>query len=144
MPTDARLIRVHAHWDDWRNADIRLADLRDVHWLQPARAPHALVHGYISCSSIVSGEIPHDCDRRSAPHQLLVCVLKRHTVPPVYAELARRAHEHHTLPVDQPAEPGENPFARPAGLESGAVSVGRVQSNRLPTTAERGAGRLHA
>jgi hypothetical protein len=139
------LIRVHAQWDEWRNADVRLADLRDVQWLQPARAPHALVHGYISCSSIVTGDIPHHCDRPSAPHQLLVCVLKRHTIPHIYAELARRAHERQTLPVDQHPQHGENAFdPRSGGLQAGAVVVRRLQSTGLLTAAERGSGPLHA
>lgn len=145
MATDATLIRVHAQWDDWRNADVRVSDLRDVHWLQPARAPHALVHGYISCSSIVAGEIPHECDRRSAPHQLLVCVLKRHTIPHIYAELARRAHERQPPPLDQHPQPGEDELnPRSAGLQAGAVVVRRLQSTGLLTPTERGSGRPHA
>jgi hypothetical protein len=90
---DERLIRVQSEWDGWRNAEVCLGDLLDVHWFQPTRAPQALVHGYIFCSNIATGNIPHDCDRRSAPHRLLVCILKRHTIPAVYAELARRADD---------------------------------------------------
>lgn len=94
MPAhDDMLIRVQSEWDGWRNAEVRLGDLHDVHWFQPTRAPRALVHGYISCSSFATGDIPHDCDRRSAPHRLLVCILKRHTIPAVYAELAQRADD---------------------------------------------------
>jgi hypothetical protein len=103
---DEMLIPVQSAWDDWRNAEVRFNDLRDVHWLQPTGAPHALVHGYISCSNIVTGDIPHDCDRRSAPHRLLVCILKRHTIPTVYEELARRADESQTVRPDRRAVPG--------------------------------------
>jgi len=107
MPAhDEMLIRVHSAWDGWRNAEVRLGDLRDVHWFQPPRAPHALVHGSISCSSITTGDIPHDCDRRSAPHRLLVCILKKHTIPTVYAELARRADERQTWRPDRSAVSG--------------------------------------
>ena len=107
MPVhDEILIRVQSEWDGWRNAEVRFGDLRDVHWLQPTRAPNALVHGYISCSNIVTGDIPHDCDRRSAPHRLLVCILKRHTIPVVYAELARRADDQRTLRPDRRAVSG--------------------------------------
>jgi hypothetical protein len=98
--SDDMLIRVQSDWNGWRSADVRLGDLRDVHWFQPPRAPRALVHGYMSCSNIAAGNIPHDCDQRSAPHRLRVCILKRHTIPPVYAELARRADEHRTWPLD--------------------------------------------
>lgn len=107
MPAhDDMLIRVQSDWDGWRNAEVRLGDLHDVHWFQPTRAPRALVHGYISCSKIVTGEISHDCDRESAPHQLQVCILKRHTIPTVYAELARRADDQQTLRPEQRAMSG--------------------------------------
>lgn len=98
-PYDDLLIRVHPEWNGWRNAEVRLGDLREVHWFQPDRAPQAIVHGYISCSNVET-EVPHDCDRRSAPHRLLVCVLKKHAIPTVYAELARRADEQRTWPSD--------------------------------------------
>jgi hypothetical protein len=90
---DDMLIRVQSRWNDWCDAQIRLADLHDVHWLQQPRAPRPLVHGYISCSQIVAGDLPHGCDLSPAPHRLHVCVLKGHTIPAVYAELARRADE---------------------------------------------------
>jgi|SRR6187200_1676574 len=88
---DDLLVRVHREWDGWRSAEVRLSDLRDIHWLQPAHAPHQLVHGFVPCTGIVTGELTHSCDPASAPHSLLVCVLKRHAMPSVYAELARRA-----------------------------------------------------
>jgi hypothetical protein len=95
---DGMLIRVQSEWNGWRTAEVRLQDLQIVHWFQPSQAPHSLLHGYISCTNLVSGDIPHDCDRASAPHRLLVCILKRHAIPSVYAELARRADDQRTLP----------------------------------------------
>jgi hypothetical protein len=97
------LIRVQSAWNGWRSADIRLRDLRDVHWFQPNQAPRELVHGYVSCSAIAAGEIPHECVQQSVPHRLLVCILKRHTIPTVYAELARRADQQRTRPSDSAA-----------------------------------------
>jgi hypothetical protein len=88
---DETLIRVQRDWDGWRTGEVRLGDLKNVHWLQPSRAPRPLVHGYISCTSIVTGDIPHDCALSEGPHRLLVCALKNHLVPSAYAELARRA-----------------------------------------------------
>ena len=85
---DDFLICVNADWKGWRSAYVRLADLQDLHWRQPIGAPHAMVHGYVSCTDIVTGELPHDCE--TFPHRVLVCVLKSHTVPAVYAELVRR------------------------------------------------------
>lgn len=91
---DEVVICVQSEWNGWRTAEVRLRDLHSVHWLQPRHAPQPLVHGYISCTNIVTGDVPHDCDRTSAPHRLLVCVLKRHTIPTAHAELARRADVH--------------------------------------------------
>jgi hypothetical protein len=90
---DENLIRVQRDWDGWRTAEVRLGDLQNVHWFQPGRAPRLLVHGYISCADIVTGDLPHDCSLTEAPHRLFVCVLKSHTVPLAYGELARRADE---------------------------------------------------
>jgi hypothetical protein len=85
------LIRVYGSWNGWQNAEVRLEDIRRVHWFQPDHAPHHLLYGFVSCTDLVNGHIPHECDNSSAPHDLLVCILKRHVVPSVYAELARRA-----------------------------------------------------
>jgi hypothetical protein len=68
-----------------------LRDLVDIHWRQPIRAPRPLVHGYIRCTDIIAGEIPHVCEQTGTPHRLLVCVIKRHSAPSVFEELARRA-----------------------------------------------------
>ena len=89
---DDMLIRVQAHWNDWSDAAIRVSDLHDLHWHRPTGAPHAILHGYISCSRILMGDIPHWCDPQSAPHRLHVCVLKEHTLSLVYSELIRRAN----------------------------------------------------
>jgi hypothetical protein len=91
------LVRVHREWDGWRSAEVRIGDLEDVHWFQPSGAPHTLVHAFVPCRAATNGDIPHECDRSSAPHRLLVCVLKRHTVPTVYAGLARMANDREAL-----------------------------------------------
>jgi hypothetical protein len=106
---DELLVRVHREWDSWRSAEVRLCDLRGVHWLQPGHAPHPIVHGFVSCTSIVGGELPHDCEHSSAPHTVRVCVLKRHAIPAVYAELVRQAEESrgccgHAAPVTSEAK----------------------------------------
>ena len=88
---DAPILRVFHDWNGFRVADVRLGDFQDVHWFQPSGAPRLMLHGYISCASIVRGAIPHACTSADAPHRLLVCVLKRHTLPSVYLELAQRA-----------------------------------------------------
>ena len=85
------MVPVRRDWNGWRTAEVRVSDLQNVHWFQPRGAPNPLVHGYVSCGNIVKGDIPHDCNPADAPHQLLVCVLKSHTVAAAYVELARRA-----------------------------------------------------
>jgi hypothetical protein len=87
------LICVQGAWNGWKTAEIRLSDLEHVHWLQPERAPRQMVHGYISCGNLLSGDIPHECDGASGPHRLLVCVIKHHNTATAYAEVSRRANQ---------------------------------------------------
>jgi len=97
---DDLLLNVHAAWNGCRHASVRFGDLQDVHWRRPVGAPQVLLHGYVSCSTLLSGAIPHPCDAVTAPHRLLVCVLKRHTLGATYEALARRADEHALRGVD--------------------------------------------
>jgi hypothetical protein len=112
--SDEPVIRVQSAWNGWRTAEVRIDDLQDVHWFQPTYAPHTLLHGYIACSDIVTGDLQHDCDPRSAPHRLLVCVLKTHAIASVYAELAGRAGDQRSGQWVDPAR---------AGLRRGATRV---------------------
>ena len=91
MESDSVLVRVHVTWDGWRSAEVRIDSLQQVHWRQPVRAPHELLHAFVSCADLVSGDVAHICDAASAPHQLLVCLLKKHVLPTAYVELTRRA-----------------------------------------------------
>ncbi|MBS1818421.1 MAG: hypothetical protein JSU08_10855 [Acidobacteria bacterium] len=84
------LVVVQREWNGWRKALVPLYALEDVHWHQPAGAPRPLVHGYVSSESLLSGDVPHDWAEGGEP-RLLVCVLRRHTVPSLFDELARRA-----------------------------------------------------
>jgi hypothetical protein len=87
------VICVQSEWDGWKTAEVRLRDLTDIHWSQPSGAPRPLAHGYVLCTDIIDGEVAHRCDRAAVPHRLRVCVLKSHSAPSVYAEIARRANE---------------------------------------------------
>jgi hypothetical protein len=116
-PYDDISICLHADWNHCQVASTRFAALHDVHWHQPPGAPHAMVHGYVACADIVAGDIPHDCDPMTAPHRLRVCVLKRHTIPKVYAELARLADTQKAFPFGH----------RPAGVRD----VTRATARRL-------------
>src|SRR4029078_10106040 len=88
------LIPVYASWKSWQTAEVRIGHIRTPHWSQPDGAPHRLLHAFVSCADIVSGCIPHDCETGSAPHQLLVCLIKRHVPSGTYAELVRCAESH--------------------------------------------------
>jgi hypothetical protein len=92
---DELIVRVHREWDGWRSAQVRFGDLHEVHWFQPAGAPHSLIHAFVSCADLLMGDLAHDCDSRSAPHRLLVCILKRHTTADTYAMLTRCADDEH-------------------------------------------------
>ena len=82
---------VHRQWNGWQTARVRLTDLEDVHWRQPAGAPRPLIHGYIACSRLAPGALAHACVSKTGPHRLLVCVLKSHTVVAVFQHLTRLA-----------------------------------------------------
>jgi hypothetical protein len=82
---------VQREWNGWRTATVKLTDLGRIQWLRPGGAPRPLIHAYVSCSKLQSGDLEHDCDPMSAPHDVLVCVLKSRTIPQVFEELVRRA-----------------------------------------------------
>jgi len=88
---DNTVITVRTEWKGWRQAEVRLIDVEDLHWSRPDQAPHPLLHGYVLCTRLVAGAIPHHCGRTAAPHRLLICVLKHDCVPTAFAELSRRA-----------------------------------------------------
>jgi hypothetical protein len=85
-------VTVVAQWNGWHTAQVRLADVQEVHWFRPAGAPRSLLHAYVRCTDITDGGIPHNCAQTRGPHRLLVCILKRHTLPTVYIDLAARAN----------------------------------------------------
>jgi hypothetical protein len=90
LDTAVPLVVVQQDWSGWRKAWAPVSSLEGVHWRQPAGAPKPLVHGYLPCSALVSGSLPHDCT--GTPHHLLVCVLRQHTAPCVFESLVQRAN----------------------------------------------------
>jgi hypothetical protein len=85
------LVVVQRAWSDWRTAVVHVAELEEIHWFQPAGAARPLLHAYIWCDKIVSGNLSHDCLNSTSPHRLLICLLKSRTAPCVYEALAERA-----------------------------------------------------
>lgn len=94
---DNAFVVVHSEWNGWRNAMVRLVHLEEIRWIQPTGAPRPLIHAHVNCTDVRSGDLQHECETTSAPHRLLVCVLKSHSAPSVFAELARRASSHAAL-----------------------------------------------
>jgi len=81
---------VQRDWNGWHTATVRLDDLEQVHWQRPSGAPRPLIHAYVECARLRPGAVPHDCVE-DTPHRVLGCVLRQHTAPAVFEELARRA-----------------------------------------------------
>ena len=90
--TDDTLIPVQREWNGWRLAEVRFKDLQDVHWFQPPGAPRALLHGYVSPATVVSGDLVEQ-RQQEATDRLLVCVIKCHMAAPIYTALAARADQ---------------------------------------------------
>lgn len=107
LPLPVEVVRAESHlggfvavqrdWNGWRTATVPVGALEDIHWHQPHGAPRALIHAYVSCRNVRPVDLEHECDRTSAPHRILVCVLKCHTPAKVFAELADRASAAHAL-----------------------------------------------
>lgn len=85
------LVTVHREWDGTQKALVRLIDLQDIHRFRPAGAPEPLIHAHVLCTRIMEGDIPHDCQRDSVPHRLLLCILRSQSADEAYAEVQRRA-----------------------------------------------------
>src|SRR5689334_21227519 len=83
-------ISLKADCNDWHSATARVDALRDVRWYRPAGKPQRLLHARISCADIVTGSLPHDCGSSTAPHDIELCVLRRHNLPAAYAALTDR------------------------------------------------------
>jgi hypothetical protein len=95
----AAQVVIQRDWRSWRTATVQMMDVEGVHWLQPKGAPRPLLHAYVCCTAIRSGDVPHDCQATPAPHRLLVCVLRRHVQADVFATLARSATPAESVPV---------------------------------------------
>jgi hypothetical protein len=59
-----------------------LRDIEGLHWTDVsggvnARAPRALIHGYVWCNGMIDGELAHSCQHGEGPHRVLVCVVKK-------------------------------------------------------------------
>ena len=83
------MVVVRREWNGWRTAMVHLSDLEDVYWAQPHGAPRPLIHAHVRDDKIGEGGPARGPEASSS--RVIVCVLKRHTMPCVFQELTRRA-----------------------------------------------------
>ena len=95
------MIPIQHRWDGEHAGEVRLVDLRDVHWLQPDGAPQPLIHAFVLCTNIFANQIQHECEHASAPHRLRVCILRTSVPASAYDALARQADERRRRPHDR-------------------------------------------
>ena len=92
------LVTVRRHWNDWRQADYRLAAVHRSHWDTVSggvgkKSPHRMLYAYVECDAMEAGELAHTCEHGPPPHLIKVCVVKKDNNAAVYQELMRRAGE---------------------------------------------------
>ena len=86
---------IRRQWNDWRQAEVHLEDLRHIHW-DPisggfvATAPQPFIHARVSCTD-VEGDIAHSCLHGPPPHEIKVCVVKKDNSPEIYRSLLELA-----------------------------------------------------
>jgi len=86
---DKALVMVRPDRDPSRSFLVRVADLQDVHWVEPPRGPRRLLHAYLRPSGNASPGSRYE--------RVKVCVVEWHTPRFAFAELSRRATP---LPLD--------------------------------------------
>ncbi len=96
-PTPEELVNIRRQWNDSRRtATIALGSLGGVHWSLVsggvrALAPQPFLHGYISCDSVLEGELAHSCRHGRGPHSIKVCIVKKDNSPEVFRKLVELA-----------------------------------------------------
>lgn len=88
--TEHTPVPVQLGWSDWKSSEVCFGDLRDIHWFQPPDAPRPLLHAYVcptKLPAVVAGPTGGP-----ATEPLRVCVLKSHTIAPIYFALVTRAN----------------------------------------------------
>lgn len=84
------LVRVRDAWNGWRTAEVPRRMLRDVRWLRPLGAPHALLHAIVPWGpDVITLVAP--AGPRPLPHDVAVCVLRTDVLASTYAVLAHEA-----------------------------------------------------
>jgi hypothetical protein len=90
---------VRRHWCDQLHAEYRLVDLTGLHWSDNSdgyarRSPNPMVHGYVMCHQMISGDALHPClDGQWPPHRIKVCVVAKDNPKALMVRLKARATE---------------------------------------------------
>jgi len=76
------VVWVRRHFDDYRQAAYRLADLRGWHWSNISggnrwKANRFYLHAYVMCDAMIAGELAHSCIHGDGPHKIKVCITKK-------------------------------------------------------------------
>ncbi len=89
---------VRRQWNDYRDAKVCLSDIEGIQWGTVTvsggvyiRAPQPFLHGYISCDTILEGELGHSCLHGEGPHRIKVCIVKKRNNPSVFKRLVELA-----------------------------------------------------
>lgn len=92
----AELVRVRRHWNDYRIATVRLAQLTGLHWSSTSggvgvNSPRPMISGYVYCDQVIEGELAHSCSHGPAPHRISVVVVQKDNPKPLIKSLKARA-----------------------------------------------------
>src|SRR5215211_4433007 len=103
-------------WGDWRQVEVPVAELSDLHVTEfaggtRARLPRPVLAAYMSCEVIPEqADFGHSCVHRAGPHRIKVLIHRRGNARAIYERLRRQAAEG--------ASQGEG-VARPASAREG-------------------------
>jgi hypothetical protein len=76
------VVWVRRHWNDWRDAKYRIADVAGWHMSDVSgginqSAPRPFIHAYVRCDGMIEGELAHSGSHGPCPHMIKVCVTKK-------------------------------------------------------------------
>lgn len=72
---------VRRQWNGQDSAKVRLEHLHSPRWDITsggvrAPAPQYFLYGYISCDSVIEGDLAHSCSHGNRPHSIKVCIVR--------------------------------------------------------------------
>ncbi len=79
---DRTIVKVRRQPDDWRIASYEIRNVTGLRWdsvgggVQRGSALH--VYGYVMCDGMIDGELAHSCRHGPPPHEIKVCLTKKH------------------------------------------------------------------